>query len=346
MLPEIKNKIEKELEFLLKDFNKRYSLTRLSPLLYESIKDFVLRDGKRIRPALFVIGYKGFSKKTAPGLYRSAVSIELLHDFLLVHDDIIDKSDTRRGKPSMHAMLNKHLKNHKMAKFNGQDLSIVVGDVMYAMAIDSFLAIREKPKQKERALRNFIRAAAYTGAGEFIELMSGIIPIRKISKNDIYKIYDYKTANYTFSAPLSTGALLAGADESQIRKLSEFGICVGRAFQIKDDILGLFADEKETGKSIMSDLQEAKRTLLIWHAYHHAGKTDKSYIKAVFSKEKINESHLLQMRKLVKKTGSLNFARKTITAFLKKAQNIIVSSQIQPKYKKFLYGYCDTILKT
>ena len=100
MILNIKNRIEKELRKYIVEVNKTYDLSGISPLLYQRIKEFILRDGKRIRPILFCIGYLGFADKAAPGLYRSAVSIELLHDFMLIHDDIIDKSHLRRSKPS------------------------------------------------------------------------------------------------------------------------------------------------------------------------------------------------------------------------------------------------------
>ena len=151
----VKTKIDAKLPEFIANIERRYSLNKISPLLFKSIKDFVLRKGKRIRPTLFVIGYLGFSKKPAANFYTTALAIEFLHDFLLVHDDIIDKSDTRRGKPSMHAMLNAHLSKYKNIKFNGQDLSIILGDVMYAIAINAFLSIKENMDRKEKALKKF-----------------------------------------------------------------------------------------------------------------------------------------------------------------------------------------------
>jgi geranylgeranyl pyrophosphate synthase len=107
----------------------------------------------------------------------------------------------------MHKMLNNYLARFKKLKFNGQDLAIVIGDVMYATAIHAFLSIREDMGNKERALKKFIEAAVYTGSGEFIELLCGTKAIERVTKEDVYKIYDYKTAYYTFSWPKrSSGA--------------------------------------------------------------------------------------------------------------------------------------------
>jgi len=344
MFNKIKKRIDKELLIFAKTLDQSHSLSKLSPILFKEIKEFILRDGKRIRPALFLIGYLGFKKKPAKNLYKSALAIELLHDFMLVHDDIIDKSDTRRGKPSMHAKFNSFLSKHSNAKFNGQDLAIVTGDVMYAMAIHSFLSIEENFKRKEKALRKFIEAAMYTGAGEFIELILGIKDIDKTTKQDIMKVYDYKTAQYTFSCPLSTGAILAGARNNEIDKLFKYGICLGRAFQIKDDILGMFGDEKKIGKSILTDLQEAKNTLLIWYTYKKADRKTKKIMNKIMSRQKVRMSDLFQIRKIVISSGALEYAKREVSSLIRQAQQIIKNSGILPLYKKTLNLFTTQIL--
>jgi len=269
MIFKITNKIEKELPSFIDRLGTRYAIKKISPVLFKSIKEFILRPGKRIRPALLVISYLGFAKKCAPGLYTTAISLELLHDFMLVHDDIVDKSDTRRGRPSMHKAFDRHLAKYKGLKFNGQDLAVVAGDVMYAAAIYAFLSIKEDWRYKELALKKFIEAAMYTGSGEFIELLNGTQSLDDTTKQDIYRIYDFKTAYYTFATPLAAGAILAGAHLKQSELLFRYGVYLGRAFQIKDDILGLFGYEKKIGKPNLTDLKESKKTLLVWYAYHN-----------------------------------------------------------------------------
>ncbi len=345
MFMKMKIRIEKELVAYVKTIDKLYSLNSLSPILFKNIKEFICRPGKRIRPILFCIGYLGFSKKTPPGLYRSALSLELLHDFMLVHDDIIDKSDTRRGSPSMHALLNRYLNSNKKAKFNGEDLTIVIGDVMYAMGLDAFLSVKEDLQRKEAALRKLISAALYTGSGEFIELLLGIKPIQKVTQEDIYKIYDYKTANYTFASPLTMGSTLAGAKNNQTEKLFSYGLLLGRAFQIKDDIIGTFSEEKEIGKSNLTDIKEAKRTLLIWYAFNHAGKKDKMIIKRIMEGKSSNTTELLQIRKIIVKSGALTYAENQIKALFSKASIKLHSLTMDALYKKELHNFSQEILK-
>ncbi len=344
MISEIKIKIEKEICGYLGFINKAYSLKNICPMMVSYIKEFICRSGKRVRPILFVLGYLGFSKKAASGLYRSAISIELLHDFMLVHDDIIDKSDTRRGKPSMHALLNGHLKKYNNIKFGGQDLTIVIGDVLYALGLKAFLAIKEDKTRKESALNILIEAALYTGAGEFVELLYGATDINKLQKCDIYKIYDYKTAFYTFAAPLAIGAVLAGAGRKEKNKLIRYGIMLGRAFQIKDDILGMFGEEHEIGKSALTDLQEAKKTILIWHAFNHCSAKDRAIIKELFSRNTASRKDLIRMRGIISESGALDFARKEVRDSAVQAQRLLGSCRMRPDIKTALKRYSEKIL--
>lgn len=345
MFVKMKIRIERELAAYVKTMDRLYSLNKLSPVLFRNIREFILRPGKRIRPVLFCIGYLGFSGKTAPGLYRSALSLELLHDFMLVHDDIIDKSDTRRGQPSMHAMLNRYLAPKKEIKFDGIDLTIVIGDVMYAMALDSFLAVREKPRHKEAALKKLISAALYTGSGEFIELLLGATALKKITTGDIYKVYDYKTANYTFASPLTMGAVLAGASPKQVDKLFSYGMLLGRAFQIKDDIIGTFGDEKDTGKSNLTDIKEAKRTILIWYAFKRSGKKNREMIERIMKGKYSSNSELLKMRRVIVETGALACAESQIRELSLKAAGELKGIKMRAPYKMALDEFSGRILK-
>ena len=345
MFLKIKKRVEKELRVYIGSIDKLYSLNKLSPILFKNIKEFICRDGKRIRPVLFCIGYLGFSKKTPPGLYRSALSLELLHDFMLVHDDIIDKSDKRRGKPTMHVLLGRFLEQNKKIKFSGEDLAIVAGDVMYAMALDAFCAVKENMARKEATLKKLFLAALYTGSGEYIELLLGIKPIEKVTQQDIYKIYDYKTANYTFASPLTMGATLAGAGPRQIEKLRSYGMLLGRAFQIKDDIIGTFGAVKEIGKSNLTDIRESKRTLLVWYAFNHSNKKDKLLIKRIMDNKVTRDAELIKMRSIITGTGSLAYAQEQIKQLYARALNQIRNLNMDREYKQALNNFSQKILE-
>ena len=284
MLKDLKKDIDKGLRDFAVELKKKYSIHNISPILHDAIKDFILRDGKRIRPSLCMVTYMGYTKKRTfkyDKLVRSALSLELLHDFLLIHDDVIDKSELRRGKPTMHRMMNK---SYKAGKDNelGPNLSIVAGDMIYAFSIDTFLSLDEKPARKENALIDFTKAAIYTGGGEYIDVVNSVTPIDKVTEQDIYMTYILKTAKYTFEYPMVIGAKLAGAPAKEIQKLSSLGILLGEAFQIQDDMLDIFFTSKEIGKSALSDLEESKKTLLLWKAYNDLGAADNNSVLSDF----------------------------------------------------------------
>ena len=345
MFNKIRIRIERELGAFVRDIDAEYRLSSISGLLYKGIRDFVLRSGKRIRPVLFVVGYLGFSCRERPGLYRSAVALELLHDFLLVHDDIIDKSDTRRGKPSMHVLFQRALgKNDPRLKFSGEDLAIVAGDVLYALAIHAFLSIDEDPRRKEQALKKFILSAMHTGGGEFIELLYSRKDFDQLDKKDIYKVYDLKTASYSFASPLATGAILAGASPQQQEAVFRYGVSLGRAFQIKDDVISLFDEEKETGKPALCDLQEGKKTLLVWHAYRHSPAAVKKEIEGILTKKKVTRQDLLTMRRILIRSGALDYARAQIQALIRQAEGHLASSGIKKPYRLLLDGWSKKLL--
>ncbi len=344
MLFQIKNRIENELSALVRDMETEYRLPAMSSPLYREIGRYALRKGKRLRPVLLVASYLGFSKKPAKGLYRTAVSLELLHDFLLVHDDIIDKSETRRGKPSLHRRFEGLLSGRKNVKFDGQDMAIIAGDVLYAIAMRAFLSIREKPSRKEGALAVFLDAGVKTSSGEFAELLFGFRDIVKTDKARIYEIYDLKTAHYSFVAPLLCGAILGGAPGKDIERLRLAGIYLGRAFQIKDDILGIFGNEKITGKSSLDDLREGKKTILIWHAYNHSNGRQKRYLKKLLTVGKAARKDLVKVRDIMISGGSLKHARKLASSFHKKARGLVTSSDMRPAYRDLLLSYLKDLL--
>ena len=344
MVFKIKIRLEKELRDYADNIDKTYSLNRLSPALSKNIKEFICRPGKRIRPILFCIGYLGFSQKTPAGLYRSAIALELLHDFLLVHDDIIDKSLLRRGRPSMHALLSQDFCQNKKTKFSGQDLAIVTGDIIYAMALDAFLSINENFLRKEAALKKFISSSIHTAGGEFIELILGNKPIEKINLKDIYKIYDFKTANYTFASPLTLGATLGGAEINQVKKIHAYGMLLGRAFQIKDDIIGIFGKENQTGKPSYTDIKEAKRTLLIYAAFNQANKKDKLAIKNILEADHVKKTDLATMQKIIIESGALSYAQNQIKYLYSQAIKQTSGLIMKRSYLQTLDSFCKKIL--
>lgn len=347
MIDNIRKQIERSLEKFMDKVKVDYKLHLVNPVLYESIREFSLREGKRIRPLLLILSYKGYSdpkKKTSPSLYYASTCIELLHNFMLIHDDIIDRSNLRRGKPTMHKLLGKIVKTNDSEKL-GYDLSIIAGDIVYALAIDAFLSIQELPQRKEEALKYFIQTAAFTAMGEFIDTVHGVENLNKITEKDVLLNYTLKTARYTFDCPLVTGAILAGADKKDIQNLSTLGVLVGQAFQIQDDIIGIFDSQKNIGKSILSDLAESKKTMLVCHANKVLkGKKRREFV-ALFNKPRKTFKDLVTVRRMFIQSGSLQYCLKETQQRIVQTRIILQKLKMQPTYKNIILKAIDQLFK-
>ncbi|MCA9409364.1 MAG: polyprenyl synthetase family protein [Candidatus Omnitrophica bacterium] len=347
MIEQIRTKIDNSLESFMERIKKDYKLHLVSPVLYESIREFSLRKGKRIRPLLLILCYQGYcpnNKRIPSSLYNASTCIELLHNFMLIHDDIIDRSNLRRGKPTLHKLLEKMAKTKEQQKL-GFDLGIIAGDIVYALAIDAFLSIKEAPERKERALKYFIQTAAFTAMGEFIDTLHGVASLKQIKEKDVFLNYTLKTARYTFDCPMVTGAILAGAGEKDIKLLSELGIMVGQAFQIQDDIIGIFDSQKNIGKSILSDIAEMKKTILVCHAYEKLkGKKHKEFVTC-FTKPKKTYKDLITIRKLFMQAGSLEYSLKEINHRIKKTFIIIDKLKMKKQYKNIIQNAIRQLFK-
>jgi geranylgeranyl diphosphate synthase type I len=331
VIARIKKRLEKTLTKYAASLYGSHPVRNISPALSANIRNFISRPGKRVRPILFVLSYAGYKGRETKGLYKTALGIEILHDFFLVHDDIIDDSDLRRGLPAMHRML------------SGKGPAIAAGDAMAAMALELFLSIDEAPRRKERALLKLFETILYTSAGEFIELESDAKRMENVTIREIYKTYDLKTAHYTFAAPLLLGAMAAGADRRELSYLYDCGISLGRAFQIRDDMLDMFATEKDTGKSAMTDLKESKKTLLLWHAYRRSGRRERAFMSRILLKKHKSAGELSRIRRIVRASGAVAACEEEISALLSESEKILTSLRMRRRYKSALLDYTRSL---
>ena len=338
MLKNIKKQIDKEMDSFLKDARSELDIKSLGGTLYRNVKDFLERDGKRIRPILFIIAYMGFTKKrhiNRKKLFRASLSLELLHDFLLIHDDIIDNSDLRRGKPTLHKLFNKdlHMRSNDTL---GPNLAIVAGDIIFSMAVDNLFVMDESPAKKEKAIVEFTRSATCTGMGEFLDVLNDTKDIDNITEEDVFLTYTLKTAKYTFSSPMALGAIFAGASFGEIEKLSDLGMVLGQAFQIQDDLLDLFSSSSKIGKPVLSDLNESKKTLPVLKAYSLLNGKDKTLLRNIMRKPDKKYKDLLALRELIKKTCADAYCFKIVKDLLEDANAILESLKMKKRYKNVL----------
>jgi geranylgeranyl diphosphate synthase, type I len=344
MITELKKDIDLSLGEYLVEAEKRLGLGKTSPLLYKGICEFVKREGKRIRPVLFVISYLGYTKTrkySYRNLVRGSLSFELLHAFLLVHDDVIDKSDLRRGKPTLHRAFNKKLGVSDSDPI-GSNLAIVAGDIIFALAVEALMSFDAPAERKETAVLEFTKVMASTGIGEFVDVINNITPIENVKKRDVLLTYILKTAKYTFESPLVIGAFLAGADRAEIGRLSRLGIMLGQAFQLQDDMLDIFSTSKKTGKPVFSDLNESKKTLLVWKAHETLNRPDKKTLGALLSKPSKTPRNLARLRDLIKNSGADRYCSNLTVSLLSEARNILSLLKIRPDHKRVLENFINT----
>lgn len=310
---------------------KRQTLHDVAPetvWLHDILADFVLRGGKRLRPALTVSAYQlcggleGIElADEAPmgvpsGVWQVASASELSHAFFLIHDDIIDRSDTRRGAPTAHIDIMRELmKRHQPdADHLGMSHAILLGDVACACAYEMIARAPIDLTIGRRVLQHHTQMLLDTELGEAIDVMLGgdVDPATGLrarsSEEDVRKIMQYKTAKYTFTTPLTIGLELAGKDPAKASPLWTHAMNVGVAFQIADDILGMFGDEAQLGKSTLSDLQEGKQTLLTVYAFENGSATQVRTLEQHLGNASATRDDLREVQELFRATGALERA--------------------------------------
>jgi geranylgeranyl diphosphate synthase type I len=231
---------------------------KTDPVITEAlqyVKKMTLAGGKRLRPALMYYGYIAAGGKELEKALKTSVSIELIHTFLLIHDDIMDRDGTRHGIDSIHAHYEKLGKKYFPKQDNahfGNSMAIIIGDMVGALGNQIIFESGFDAKGILKALSKLQSVVSYTVVGQAKDMY--IEYRKKGTEKEILTMYEYKTAKYTLEGPLHLGAILGGADENFAEKLSRFAIPVGVAFQIQDDILGIWGDPAVTGKATGNDL--------------------------------------------------------------------------------------------
>ncbi|NUU08559.1 polyprenyl synthetase family protein [Leifsonia sp. C5G2] len=232
--------------------------------LWECARE-AFRGGKRIRPRLLLTAYRGFGGEDHAPAVSLACAYELLHTAFLLHDDVIDGDTVRRGRPNVVGVFRRDAIDRGSAARSahrwGEVGAILAGDLLLQAATSKLARAEVDAPLRERLLDILDEGVFVTAAGELTDVaFSERIPPRTPALEDVLAMTESKTAAYSVSGPLTSGALLAGAGEEALVALAEFGRLVGIAFQLGDDLLGVFGSEDATGKSIFSDLREQKET--------------------------------------------------------------------------------------
>jgi geranylgeranyl diphosphate synthase type II len=286
---------------LVDDYLKRFSRQRKPRSLYEPSRFVLASGGKRIRPVLLLFSCEAVGGDAREALHAAA-GIELLHNFTLVHDDIMDHAPSRRGRPTVHSKWN-------------TNVAILVGDELLALAYRAVLQTRS-PRIQE-IMRVFTEGVVEVCEGQAYD--KEFETEARVTVPQYVQMIEKKTAKMVAVAA-EIGALIGGGTRSSVSALRRYGERVGRAFQIQDDLLDIVADEAEFGKMVGGDLVEGKKTFLLLEALRRAKGADGALLRAVV-KNKGGSARLIgEYRRVCSDTGVLEAARRRIARDITEAK--------------------------
>ena len=334
---QLQSEFEQFWKHFLLNHQERYSYGVFFEPLYKDVVEFVSRRAKRIRPVLFLVSHRIFSKKegNANALFQVAAALELLHSFILIHDDIIDRSEMRRGSSTFHKLMEMR-QNHRHQKERiGQNIALVMGDILLVLAIETFFNATLDREPKEKAFQRFLAYITDTGCGEVQDILLSARDVSLVSLENIQEMYDYKTTRYTIECPLVLGALLSEVSDEVLSVLEQFSQPIGMAFQIQNDLVEF--ERLENGIEIFqSDLLEGKKTFLLREAYEKLSETDRSFLQLSLNHPNPSESSIHKIRELINKSQAIESLKQKVSYFFSQATHFLNQSDLKPDEKEGL----------
>jgi len=306
---------------------------------------FFSRQGKMVRGSLVILSYLMFRKKMDKEVVSVAAAVELFHSALLIHDDIMDRDNLRRGKETIFYQYQKiaQKKNFQDPYHFGVSAGICAGDAAFFLAMEILSNININPALRLRVIDFCSQELTKVGLAQMNEMYLGFSN-GKLSAEKILSVYKFKTARYTFSLPLIIGAILAKQNSQTISKLDKLGECLGMMFQIKDDELGLFGSQKIIGKPVGTDVKEAKKTLYYYYLWKKASPVELARLKKIFGNSKLSKKDLSFVRSKVLQLGIKDIIDKKVNQYKSKSERIIQSLSVTQEYKSILLSIKEFII--
>jgi geranylgeranyl diphosphate synthase type I len=315
---------------------QRTTLLTISPELAEcagAMTD-LLAGGKRLRPAFCYWGWRACGGADIPPAFAAAASLEFLHASALVHDDVMDASDTRRGQPAVHK---RFAASHDGAGWRGSadrfgaGAAILIGDLLLAWTDEMLRTSGLEPAAVWRGLTVLDSMRTEVLAGQFLDLAGQAAGASSVSA--ALRVVTYKSAKYTVERPLQLGAALHGCDGAAglaavSVAFADYGIPLGIAFQLRDDILGVFGDPARTGKPVTDDLREGKRTVLLAMAAERADRAQAAVLARCIGDTDLTESAAGEVRQVILETGALAECEQLISMNVKEARAALDNAPI------------------
>lgn len=313
--------------------------------LYQALSEYCLRRGKRIRPLFLIMAHKGYARTGGGAEWVIALSgaLELMHSMLLIQDDIIDRSEVRRGGESLHLIMQRRYGGRSASDRIGSDIALVAADMLFACAVEIIGNSRMESRVKDEFLKLFGRTYESTARGQILDSLH-TRAMRLGEASDPGRISLMKTAWYTVCYPLLMGyACAGGGKESEKKRITEFALPLGLAFQIRDDLLGVFGDREDTGKSADSDLIEGKLTLLVSETLARLEGAGRRRFIRVFNREVKSSGDLSLLRRLIAESGGLEATRRRHEALVAESIERLDALSVSRSARLLLRGAAEAI---
>lgn len=326
---------------ILDDFTKARSRaltdigSELEPVAH-AMTEFITDGGKRFRPIFAYLGYLGTGASPRHEILRACTSLELVHVCALIHDDVMDGSDTRRNKPAIHRLFQSL---HNDASYQGDSerfglaSAILLGDLALVWADRLLVESGISREEFINAQDVFANMRDELMAGQYLDVLEGALATTSVERS--LKVARFKSGKYSIERPLHFGAALAGRPEFN-EVYSKFGLPLGEAFQLRDDILGVFGDPKVTGKPAGDDIREGKRTVLIAVTMENADLSQRQKLHNALGNQNLGESEINEIQEIIKTSGALHEVEKLITDLTHEAISALQQSPIDGKIAKVL----------
>ena len=335
-------KIKNELNQIIKEYNESL-VSKSSGYLKENLEYFknLNSDGKLIRGFLISLGYK-MLKEDISYSYHLSLAYEIFQTSVLIHDDIIDNDNLRRGKNTIH--YSNYLKykslNDIEAKKASESIAICIGDYGFFKVNEIIIKYYKDDLNFSRLFDYYNNIVLKTVEGELVDVILSFESKYKENEdleNKIMTVYKLKTAFYSIIGPLNLGLILGGIDDKKLEEIKDFGEKVGIAFQIQDDILGIYSD---MGKVVGSDIKEYKQTLLF--SFTIQNDKYKEELFKYYGKENIGEKEINETRRIFKESGAYDYANNLMNKLYDEGIDILKKIDwIKEEDKNIIYGFVE-----
>jgi geranylgeranyl diphosphate synthase type I len=311
-MSQLSSQIAESAEKVNRFIQKIVDLKSEPQLLYRASRQIIDAGGKRLRPFLVLKSCRLVGGREEDAI-PTAAALELLHTFTLIHDDIMDEDEKRRGVPTVHTQW-------------GVPIAIVAGDLLFAKVYEAITSYTDtkhvKPKRILQVLKEISEATITLCEGQSRDMM--FESKETVSEGEYLEMIKGKTAAL-FEASARCGGILGGATKKQVNSLGEFGHYSGIAFQVIDDVLGLTADEKVLKKPVGNDIREGKRTLMVVYALEKASESQRKKILGTLGNKDASSEEIGETIGLIESLGAISYAKQLAEKYIERAKKALAS---------------------